>query len=150
MLKRTLRASDWTAAALGHVARTWYGGWAPQTGQELQRELISPSLIQAIRHIDEAAAALAQICKEGERTANELAHKSSQIKSPRLMTIQDREIITGLGRKLAELDLLIERLGNAHEAMTPFARMSIVLMHNLPGIELAEIGKQAPPLTRKF
>lgn len=143
MIKRPHCIEDWTALVMGHVARAWYCGWVPPLGHELSREAIGPSLIQALRELEESSGVFSQICDEAKKTAVAFHQKSACLKSEKVMHIKDREEIQQMGKKLAELDGLIERLGNAHRPLLGFSQMAKVLMHNLNGSQLSELGQES-------
>jgi hypothetical protein len=142
-IKDPIRLEDWTSSVMGYIARSWYCGWVPPIGQGLSRERLSPSLLQSMRQLSEASEILAKVCDEATRTASSLKRKSGELKSVKIMRIRDREEIQDLGMKLADLDRLIERLGRTHAPLQAFGQMSKVLMHNLSGSQLAELGQES-------
>jgi len=142
LLQRPLRLDDWSSMVIGHIARSWYCGWTPGIGQELKREAIAPNLIKQLRELDEASDVLQKICTEAKATALNINRRGSNLKSDKVMNLRDRNDLRELGKKLMELDALVERMGKAHDGLRAFAQMSKVLMHHLRGQQLAELGKE--------
>lgn len=143
MIQRPLSEEEWTAQVMGHLARAWYCGWTPAIGQELARETLSASLVRSLRHLDESAAVLLRICEQASLAAEALHQKSSKLKSERLMQITLKQDLADLGRKIIDLDRLIERLAPTHPVMQGFAQMAKVLMHNLEGEKLTQLGRES-------
>ena len=142
-IKSSIRFCDWMAQVMGHVARAWYCGWTPRIGTELSREYISPGLVQNLRQLDESASALAKTLIEARQVATALSRKSSFLKSDKLMNIDDRFELRALGQKLLDIDTFIDRFGIDSKALLPFIRMFKVLMHNLRGQMLTDLGKES-------
>jgi ADP-heptose:LPS heptosyltransferase len=147
---KSFREIDWMGMVIGHIARAWYCGWVPPVGQELSREKMGPILIQKLREIDESCRVLAQIYNEASLTAIALNKKSSKLKSDKIMGVQDRTEIQELHTKLQDLDALVERLGKTQPALSSFLNMSKVLMHNLRGEAMAELGAEAAASYRQL
>jgi ADP-heptose:LPS heptosyltransferase len=145
-----LKISDWTAMVMGHIARAWYCGWVPAVGQELTRTAITPALIQSLRQFQESAEVLTKICDEAARTAIHLNRHSSKLKSQTIMRVKDREQIQEMSKKLQELDALIERLGRTQPPLAAFSQMSKVLMHNLMGEQISDLGRETAECYRQL
>ncbi|MFL5812598.1 MAG: glycosyltransferase family 9 protein [Bdellovibrionia bacterium] len=145
-----LKLNDWTSMVMGHIARAWYCGWVPPLGQELTRNAITPQLIQSLRQLQEAAEVLSKICDEATRTAIHLNRHSSKLKSQKIMRIRDREQIQEMSQKLQELDSLIERLGQTQPSLAAFSQMSKVLMHNLMGEQISDLGRETAECYRQL
>jgi ADP-heptose:LPS heptosyltransferase len=145
-----LKLNDWTSMVMGHIARAWYCGWVPPLGQELTRPAITPQLIQSLRQLQEAAEVLSKICDEATRTAIHLNRHSSKLKSQKIMRIRDREQIQEMSQKLQELDSLIERLGQTQPPLAAFSQMSKVLMHNLMGEQISDLGRETAEAYRQL
>jgi len=141
---------EWMGMVIGHVARAWYCGWVPPVGQELQREKLSPALIQRLRELDDSVKVLTQIYNEAAVTAVTLNKKSARLKSDKIMRLDDRNELRDLGDKLFELEALVERLGNTQPSLKAFIQMSKVLMHNLRGDALSELGKETASCYRQL
>ena len=142
LMKETTDVVGWTSMVIGHIARSWYCGWVPPMGQELTRENITPSLLQKLRELQEACDVLAKICTQAEATALQLNLKSSGLKSEKVMQLPDREEIKELGKTLLDLEALIDRVTVQQPALKAFSQMVKVLMHNLKGNNLADLGKE--------
>jgi ADP-heptose:LPS heptosyltransferase len=134
---------EWVGMVMGHVARAWYCGWVPPVGQELDRGRFHPSLIQKLRELDESSQVLQKIWLEASQLATVLQQKSAKLKSNRLMTLPDRQDLLQTGKQLQELDALVDRLGVAQPALRGFVQMSKVLMHNLNGSGITDLGKES-------
>jgi ADP-heptose:LPS heptosyltransferase len=145
-----LKLNDWTSMVMGHIARAWYCGWVPPLGQELTRTAITPQLIQRLRQLQEAAEVLSKICDEATRTAIHLNRHSSKLKSQKIMRLRDREQIQEMSQKLQELDSLIERLGQTQPPLAAFSQMSKVLMHNLMGEQISDLGRETAECYRQL
>lgn len=145
-----LTEPEWMSMVVGHIARAWYCGWVPPVGQELQREKFGPGLIQKLRELDESAMVLSHIYNEASVTALTLNKKSAHLKSDKVMRLNDRDELRELGNKLIELDTLIDRLGKAQPALLAFIQMSKVLMHNLEGDKLSDLGKETASCYRQL
>jgi hypothetical protein len=142
LINRSLPLREWTSMVMGHMARSWYCGWVPPVAQELKREMIAPALIQKLRELDDSTQVLAKVCDEAVRTAISLNRRSSRLKSDKVMGLDERDELRDLAKKLMELEALVERLGKTHDPLVAFSQMSKVLMHNLRGSQLAELGKE--------
>jgi hypothetical protein len=142
VMRYPLGINDWTAAVMGHVARSWYCGWVPPIGQELTRETLGPTLIKNLRALQEATETLHKICEKASRIALTLNQKSTALKSQKLMGVQDREEIQDIGKSLADLEDLIDRLAKTHSPLRAFSQMSKVQLHHLKSDDLAEMGKE--------
>jgi heptosyltransferase-1 len=150
LVSRDLSAHEWLSDVLGYLARAWYCGWVPGLGTDLSREMISAELVKELRKLDDAADVFAKICNEGQSTSLELQSKSGTLKSQRIMDIKDRQKICDLGKKLTELDQLIERMGKANQLLGPLARMAKVLMHNMQGNKLADLSTESAEVYKQL
>ena len=135
---------------MGHIARAWYCGWVPAVGMELSREVIDPALIKKLRELQDCAQVLAKVCEEATRTANSLTQRSARLRSDKVMGIRDRDDLRDMGRKLIELDALVERLGRTNAPLQAFSHMYKVLMHNLRSEQLSEMGKESADCYRQL
>jgi hypothetical protein len=149
-IRRSLTLDEWTSMVMGHTARSWYCGWTPAIGSELARERIGPELLRDLRRLEECTNVLTKICEEASRTATALNLRSLKLKSDRVMGLRDRDDLRELGKKLIELDTLIERMGRTQAPLQAFSQMSKVLMHNLRSTQLAEMGKETADCYRQL
>jgi ADP-heptose:LPS heptosyltransferase len=150
LIRRAMTEKEWIETVTGHVARAWYCGWVPEVGHELARERVSPLLIQSLRRLEESCDVMRKICDEGSRVATELHQKGSKLRSDKVMRIGDRTELKDLGKRILELDKLIERMGATHPALQGVAQMSKVLMHNLKGEHLADLGRESADSYRQL
>jgi ADP-heptose:LPS heptosyltransferase len=142
-IPRPFQMQDWSAMVMGHIARSWYCGWVPPVGQELTRAMIHPEFLKKLRELDESSSVLHKVCEEARKTALTLKLKSGALRSEKIMRLSDRDGIKELGRKLMELDTLMDRLGKTNPPLIPFSQMSKVLMHNLKSAHLSELGRES-------
>ncbi len=142
ILQKSIRVTDWSAMVMGHVARSWYCGWVPSIGQEVSREMISPPLVKHLRELEESTEVLSKVCSQAILIGNTLGHRGATLKTPHLMSIQEREELQDLGKKLLELQGLVDRLAQTHPALGAFSKMLAVQMHHLKGTHLGEMGKE--------
>jgi ADP-heptose:LPS heptosyltransferase len=143
MVQRSIQMNEWNSQVMGHIARAWYCGWVPPVGQELDRRMLNLNLVQNLRQLGEASDVLLKICTEAENTAASLQRKSAQLPSEKIMRLSDREVLRELGKKLMELDQLFERLTQTQAALKPFSQVAKVLMHNLRGEQLSDLGRES-------
>lgn len=150
MTSKYLRMSDWSGMVMGHVARAWYCGWVPTIGQEITRKTMSPQLIQKIRELEESGEVFSKICEQAYQTATTLNRKSASLRSDKVMGVQDREELRALGKTLLELENLIDRLAKTHAPLLAFSQMAKVMMQNLKGTHLADLGKETADYYRQI
>ena len=142
LLKTMMQLQDWSAHVMGQIARAWFCGWMAPVGHELARDLIGPELIQQLRQLEDSGGVLQRICDEAVKSAEELNLASTRLRSSRLMALEDKQQLDRLGRKILELDHLIDRMGKAQAPYRGFAQMAKVMMHNLSGKNLIDISKE--------
>jgi len=135
-----MSVQDWSSQVIGHIARSWYCGWTPEVAAEIQRSQIHPTFVRELRAIDESAGVMVRILRESQRAAQSLHQRSRTLRSDRMVLVHDREEIQSLSKKLVELDGLLERLVKAQPILSVFQTMSAVLMHNLRGERLGDLG----------
>ena len=143
MNKPHVDLDTWMGMVVGHTARAWYCGWTPTVAKELDRAMIGPGLVKELRRLEESSELLSKVCDEAVKTASLLNSRSKTLRSDRVMRLGDRDELRDLGKKLMELDALIERLGKAHSPLRFFSQMGKVMMHNLSGENLAELGRES-------
>lgn len=142
LLSHPMTLADWNSMVMGHVARAWYCGWTPQIGQELSREAVDPGLLQSIRELDEESGVLETLLEQAEQTALALKDKSSLLKSNKVMHVRDRQQIQELGVRMSEIEGLLDRLATTQPALRSFSQMAQVMMHNLRGDDLRDLGEE--------
>lgn len=143
LLDRPMDIKEWVSIVIDQIARAWYCGWIPPVGQGISRERITPTLIHQLRTMEESANLIVRICEKAGRVATVLENKSARLKSDRLMGAQKKVELQALAADLIELDGLIERLGNMHEPLRAFSNILKVLMHNLSGSTLTDLGRES-------
>ncbi|OFZ55357.1 MAG: hypothetical protein A2428_13535 [Bdellovibrionales bacterium RIFOXYC1_FULL_54_43] len=150
LLHRQLEIANWTAMVIEHIGRTWYCGWTPGIGQELSRDTISPDLIKALRALEESSRVMIQACEKGARLATELHDKSRELRSQKVMSLQNRTELNILAGELERIDKLVNQLGKLHPPLRLFPQMFTVLMHNLRGDRLSELGLESASCYRQL
>lgn len=150
LIQRSLELGEWLGMVNGHIARSWYCGWVPPVGGELSRPAVGPQLLQKLRELDEAAQVLNKICEQAGRSAKELRERSSRLRSEKIMGLRERDELRVLGRKLMDLDALVERMGKAHPGLLGFSHMAKVLMHNLRSTQLSDLGQESANCYRQL
>ncbi|MGK5087832.1 hypothetical protein WDW86_09755 [Bdellovibrionota bacterium FG-2] len=135
--------SDWSAMVMGHIARAWYCGWVPPVGKELKRTMINPNLVRELRALEESSHQLEKICTDASCLATLLNRRSAKLTSDRIMDVRDKEDLQSLGKRLMDLDRQIERAGKKHPCLQSFTFMFQVLMHNLNGEHLSDLGRES-------
>jgi ADP-heptose:LPS heptosyltransferase len=150
LVRRRLKLETWNSMVMGHIARAWYCGWVPQIGSEISRESLHPSLIRSLRELQEGCDVLTKVCQEAQKTAADFNQKTAFLKSDRLMPLEQKQELQSIGKKLIELDELIHRVGKTHTTLQAFSNMSRVLMHNLKGDHLHELGLETADCYRQL
>jgi ADP-heptose:LPS heptosyltransferase len=140
---RTFRFEDWSSAVNGHVARAWYCGWTPTIAQETDRSRLSAELLRDLRKVSESVEVLQKICEEGRRTSQQIQREAARTKSTKIMRVEEKSRIQELSLKLSEIEKLLERLVRAQPCLAPFLATLRVMMHNLRGDEIEDLGKQS-------
>ncbi len=138
-----LSLNEWTSMVTGQIARNWYCGWVPPMGQDLIRTAIGTDLIQKLRILTEPLEVLTKIIDEAIASSTTLHHRSSKMKSPKLVDLALKSELNEIAIKLQDLDLLLDRMGITHSSLRLFSRMSKVLMHNLKGSDISTLGKES-------
>jgi len=141
-IKRPMTSQEWSALVHAQIARLWYCGWTPPVGSELDRSRIRPDLVQEMRALDDSSGVLVRVLGEAVRTAEQFYSKSSGLKSEKLMSLEDRQELEAQGRRLLELQKLVERLARADQHLVLFSTMLTVMLHNLEGDQISEISKE--------
>lgn len=150
LVRRSLTLREWTSMVMGQIARAWFCGWVAPTGHELTREMIGPELLKQLRLLSESSTVLLRICEEAARASHELADKGAKLRSDRLMSLKDRVALDEIGKKVLELDGLIARMGKTQDPFRAFSQMSKVMMHNLSGDQIVELGRESATCYRNL
>jgi ADP-heptose:LPS heptosyltransferase len=142
--------NHWMSMINGHMARSWYCGWVPAMGQELRAQDLSPTLLAQLRELSQSTEVLSRICNEARKLSLIIHRRCSKMKSEKVMKIEARAELQEYGQKLLELDELLHRLGKVHAPLRSFSQMSRVMMHNLRGEKIADIGLQTAEAYRQL
>lgn len=142
VIKKSIQLREWTSMAMGYIARSWYCGWLPPIGQELNRETLAPALIQSLREMEESVELLLKVCKKAIQISQNIQQKCASLRSQKIMRIRDREELQEMGNGLRELENLIDRLANTHRPLLAFSQVCKVQMHNLKGIDLIDLSQE--------
>lgn len=145
-----LSTKEWFSLCLGDMARAWFCGWVPEPAKEIHKSQLSVPLMRDLRQMRESLVVLKQVYEEAIRTSDGLSIRASKLKSSRLMTLDDRDEVQKFGLKLQELDGLAARLANVHPQFQVFVNMGLVMMHNLSGERLSELGEEAAKSYRQL
>lgn len=150
LAEEQMTLAQWTSLVMGQVARSWYCGWTAPVGQEIHRDKVHSGLLKDLRELKESVTVLEKICQKAELVSRQLELKALQLKSDRVMKLSDKHEIEIVGKKLSEIDSLIERTGRVHPALSVFADMIQVMMHNAKGESLLEISQSSHKSYRKL
>lgn len=137
-----LNFEEWTSMVAGHTARAWYCGWVPDVGQELSRGAINTLLMQQIRALEEPLNLLKNHCESATHILTQLNQLGKGLKSEKVMTIQERDQLRSLGLQLELIDKKIDEIGKQNVFLKAFSSMCKVLMHNIPGSQISELGRE--------
>jgi ADP-heptose:LPS heptosyltransferase len=139
---RPLSPKDWLAVVNGQIGRLWYCGWTAAEGAEIQRAAIRPVLLQDLRALEESSSVLLRVSREAVRSARELHQKATAMKSSKIMSIEDRRELESMGKRILELQKLVDRLAKADANLAGFSTLLQVMMHNLEGEHIAEVSHE--------
>ncbi len=135
--------SDWMASTLGYIARYWYCGWTPKIGADMTLDQLNGLLFKDLRGLEESVQVLSRVIGQCRQTSVQLYLKSSGLKSEAIMSLSNRNELQEHGKKLIELEKLIERIVQTQPQLNVFSRLLKVLMHNLRGNQISELGKES-------
>jgi ADP-heptose:LPS heptosyltransferase len=142
VLVRDTTFSQWMFRLRGQIARAWFCGWVPPIDEEVEKTKMNPELIKKTRAMGESLRVIEQLCIEGKAACKELGAVASSIKNPKIMSVDDREKIDALGKKLLELEGLMSRVVNVESELRGFLSWYQQLMHNLGGATLEQMSKE--------
>jgi hypothetical protein len=132
----------WMSRVRGQMARAWFCGWLPSVETEVNRMPLSPDLIKRVRALRESLVVFERLCAQGKTTAQELSVCAEHIRSGYLMSLEDRDQVDACGKKLAEIEVLMERIVAVEPELACITLIYKVLMHNLNGNELSRLSKE--------
>ncbi len=140
LIEQPITAQEWTSRVVGHLARAWYCGWLPELGSELKRTHIHPNLLKRLREVDEALVVIEKLLSEAHSTSTAIHTFSLELKSEKIMDLAKRTKLKEMGEKMRSLNELVERAAATAPELEIFSSMSKVLLHNLQGEMLSELG----------
>lgn len=143
MLDQPQELKEWVSIVMGYIARAWFCGWVPEIGQGLERSQFTPDLIRQLRGFEESTALLAKICRKSIAVSQQISQLAKGLGSSQLMSVDQREEFQRLGKKLRDLDHLLERTANTHIHLRVFSQIQRVMMHNLSGTEIKTLGDES-------
>jgi ADP-heptose:LPS heptosyltransferase len=141
--EKKLTFSEWSSAVTGHMARAWYCGWTPQVATETLAHSLNPELVRDLRKVSESVDVLLKVSEEGRRTSQQIQREAARGKSKKVMRLEEKTRLQELALKLSEIDKLLERLIRAQPSLSPFLATQRVMMHNLVGNDISELGRQS-------
>ena len=147
---RPMSMEVWFSQVMGFVARSWYCGWVPTIAQELNREMLSPGILKQIRGLNESCEIFYKICLQNQRVSSELRSKSMSLKSDKVMDLESKAELQNLGKKLMELEALMARLAQTQPVLRAFTQLGRVMMHNLEGDRISDLGRQSMEAYRQL
>ncbi len=139
---RPLTPREWLAVVNGQLARLWYCGWTAEVGSEIRRASIRPVLLQDLRAIEESSSVLIRVAGEALRSAQEMTRRTQQLKSSTIMSIDDRRDLETQGRRILELQKLVDRLSAADPHLLGFSTLLKVMMHNLSDDHISDVSRE--------
>jgi|GEM_PF-517985 len=140
---KKLLFAEWSAAVTGHMARAWYCGWTPRVAVETSAGAMNPELVRDLRKVSESVEVLIKIAEEGRRTSQHIQREAARNRTRKVMRVEERARLQELALKLSEIDRLLERLVRAQPCFSPFLALQRVMMHNLSGDDIADLGRQS-------
>ena len=132
----------WMFRLRGQIARAWFCGWVPSIDEEVAKFHLNPALIKRTREIRESLKVIEKLCVEGKSAAKELSAIAVLVKNPKIMSVEDRDTIDVLGKKLLEYEALMGRVVNVEPELKCFSLWYQHLMHNLNGDTIDKMAKE--------
>ena len=132
----------WIYRVRGQMARAWFCGWLPSIDQEVAKLNLSPDLVKRIRHVNDSVQLIEKLVIQGRNTAIELGNVSQKTKAGYLMSVEERAEIEAYGKKLLEIEELINRVVQVEPELRCLTKWYQQLMHNLEGTSVAQMAKE--------
>jgi ADP-heptose:LPS heptosyltransferase len=132
----------WMYRVRGQMARSWFCGWLPSIDQEVAKLSLNPTLIKRIREIHESILLLEKLASQGRSFAAELFQASSKTKNGYLMSVEERDHIEGFGKKIIEVETLMDRVIQVEPELRCLLKWYQQLMHNLTGATIPAMAKE--------
>jgi len=133
----------WMYRVRGQLARAWFCGWLPGVEAEVAKMGANPSLIKRIREITESLSVLDRLSLEGATVAKALHSAAAALKNQHLMTVEDRAVIEEHGKKLLEIETLMDRVVQVEPELRGLSEWYRQLMHNLNGETISQMAKES-------
>jgi hypothetical protein len=114
----------------------------PSIDVETARIQLSPALITRVRAIQESLLVLNKLSIEGKIVAGELRVAAESIRNHYLMRLEDREMIENYGKKIAEVEALMARVGNVEPELACMIIWYQGMMNHLRGETVAEMARE--------
>lgn len=132
---------SWIFRVRGQMARAWFCGWLPSIDQEVEKLNLTPDLIKKIRSINESLGVMQKLSLEGRSVALDLS-RSAPSKGDYLMSIEDRAAIEEYGKKLQEIEALMNRVIHVEPELRCMLKWYQQMLHNLNGETIAQMAKE--------
>jgi hypothetical protein len=139
LLKHGTTKPEWDRIAMARILRSWLCGWVPELNTDLNQMNPSVELADALMKSFESWPVARRITNEAIQCSLRLQDIAVNRRSLRMMGEEEDQTIRDLGAKIAELELLLTRLGQVETSISPIVQMQRLLMHNLPGSGLSEV-----------
>jgi len=133
---------SWIYRVRGQMARGWFCGWLPGVDQEVAKLNLSPALIRRIRTLNDSIEVIQKLGIEGRATAIGLQAVAKKMKAGYLMSVEDRASIEESGKRLLEIETLIERVGQVEPELLCILDWYRQLIHNLESESMAEMARE--------
>jgi hypothetical protein len=134
---------SWMYRVRGQLARAWFCGWLPSVETEVSKVKLNPALIKRVREIKDSLTVLERLSDEGRLTAQILKNTSEALKTQHLMSIEDRNTIDELAKKLQEVEVLMGRVVQVEPELAGLTSWYQQLMHNLSGETISQMAKES-------
>ncbi|MBU6153680.1 MAG: hypothetical protein KGP28_05200 [Bdellovibrionales bacterium] len=133
---------SWIYRVRGQIARGWFCGWLPGVEEEVSKLTLSPALVRRIRALNDSVIVIEQLGSQGRSTAIALEKHAKNMKSGYLMSVEDRTEIEEAGKKLLEIEGLIERVAQVEPELECLLGWYRQMIHNLESQSLAGMARE--------
>ena len=133
---------NWIYRVRGQMARAWFCGWLPSVEDEVAKLNLTPELIKQIRSLNESVEVIEKLALEGRMTAISLGKTAEKMRTGYLMSVDDRNEIEELGKKLLEIEGLISRVGQVEPELQCLLKWYQQMIHNLEGTTIPQMSKE--------
>ncbi len=132
----------WMYRVRGQIARGWFCGWLPGVEEEVAKLTLSPELVRKIRALNDSLLVIQQLGTQGRQTALGLEARAKSMKSGYLMSVEDRTEIEESGRKLLEIEELMERVTRVEPELECMVGWYRQVIHNLESSSLSGMARE--------